>query len=229
MSDEMPEKPVDWEIMYAVPGNCESIRIMLRLGKYSFKETQIPEETMNSEGIQGCALNYKNGERVYRQGPTVLRLLARLCQVDGVALYPNDPIKGLTIDCLMEEGRMLRSKVMPCLKGMSDPDKKEEWKAKLVNEVFPDVIAFYEKQLNESGGPFLTGTSMSLADLEISGTLNNLATSPETEALLGAYPKTLKLAQTLRDHEGIKAARSECKGGKGKGKGSGDGGKGKGQ
>merc|ERR1719473_945745 len=95
---------------------------------------------MASEFIIGCALNHQQGRAVFRQGATITRLLGRLTMVDGAQMYPKDPLKGLLIDCLMEEARDVRCQVMPCLTGMRDESRTDEFMSKLTNEVLPFVI-----------------------------------------------------------------------------------------
>lgn len=140
----------------------------------------------------------------FKQGPTIFRLLGSLAKVDGAQLYPSDALKALEVDNAIEEIRDLRQKVTPCL-NERDPSRRDAAIEKLKNEALPATLPAFETIIKRGGGAYLTGNNMSIADLEIFGTLVWIAQSAD----LKAYPGVNKLYETLNNHAELKAAKAK--------------------
>jgi|KNS9250_BmetaT_FD_k123_86797_2 hypothetical protein len=190
------------ELTFAAPSMCEGVRLTARLGGFEISENKISRDDITAQNIQGYKATVDGKE--FKQGPTVFRLLGALATVDGAHLYPSDPLKALEVDNAIEEIRDLRQKVTPCL-NERDPSRREAAIEKLKNEALPATLPTFETIIKRGGGAYLTGNNMSIADLEIFGTLVWITQATD----LKAYPAVNKLYETLNNHAGLKAAKAK--------------------
>lgn len=194
------------ELSYAAPSMCEGARLAARLGGFELTENKISKDEVAAQNIQGYKAIVDGKE--FRQGPTVFRLLGRLATVDGAHLYPSDALKALEVDSAIEEIRELRNKVTPLL-NERDAARKDAALAKLKSDALPAVLPTFEAIIARNKGPFLTGSKLSIADLEIYGTLVWIAQSSEGAAALGDYPAVKALFDALQGHADLKAAKAK--------------------
>jgi glutathione S-transferase len=148
--------------MYKARG--EPPRIALHASGVPWKDTSIDD--FAKWGQDKAAGKYATGVPVlrtpngkeYTQSIAIARFTARL---GSSGLYPTDPEAALAVDEIMDVCQDAFSK----LPQDKDQDvvkaKREEYAAGKL-KAFMDILA---KRLDESGGPFLTGPQLTIADL----------------------------------------------------------------
>ncbi|KAK3581301.1 hypothetical protein CHS0354_033036 [Potamilus streckersoni] len=72
-----------------------------------------------------------------------------------------------------------------------DPDKKKDLEQKLLDEIFPKFIGFFEILLKDNGGQYFVGSLLSLADLAVLGVF---------DTPLQKYPSLLDKSPALQAH-----------------------------
>lgn len=195
------------DLTYAAPSMCEGARLASRLGGFELHESKTDRGALNEQMVQGYKATVNGKE--FKQGPTILRLLGSLATVDGCHLYPSDALKALEVDSVIEDIRELRTKATPCL-NERDASKKDAALEKLRDEIFPAFLPKFEDIIKRGGGPFLTGKAMSIADLEIYGTLIWINQDSACAAALNNYPGMKGVWDALNGHAGLKAAKAKC-------------------
>jgi len=121
-------------------------------------------------------------------------------------LYPKDDIGQLVVDEALEAANEMVSK---CPFTESDPavkkSKREEW----ANKVVPPYMNLFTKRIEKSGGPFLLGKSISIADLFIYSQLqmvySGLLDHVDKDIIEKNFPTVHKLYVAVHEHPIAKA------------------------
>jgi glutathione S-transferase len=194
------------------PGRAEPIRIALRISGISFDDHRFkfPEfSQLRAEGafpLGSVPVLEVDGER-FVQTAAILRYIAR---IGDRTLYPTDPVAALRVDSALDSMNDTLSNALVPSMFERDPQKKLAMRAELAAGPMAQVFRYVEGLIAASGGPFVGGSSMSIADLVIaaqilqvrSGNLDGLSTEtlapyPRLNALADAYlaePRIVALA-----------------------------------
>ncbi|MCX5744527.1 MAG: glutathione S-transferase family protein, partial [Proteobacteria bacterium] len=176
------------------PGRAEPIRVALFIAKIPFEDRRLKFPEFGALREQGAfplgsvpALAVDG--RTLVQTSAILRYVARLGQTD---LYPADPLAGLIVDSALDTFNDTVSHAMTPSFFERDLEKKLEMRRALVAGPLALACRYVEGLIEASAGPFLTGATLTIADLVLgdavksyrSGRLDGL--SAET---LAPYPK----------------------------------------
>jgi glutathione S-transferase len=181
------------------PGRAEPVRIALRLMGLEFEDIRLKFPEFGERRAAGefplgsVPVLTVDGLRV-TQTAAMLRYVARLG--DG-SLYPSDPFLGLLVDSALDSLNDTLSHALTPSLFERDPEKKLALRAELAKGPLRQVFTYVESLLEASGGPFIAGSALSIADLVIaaqilqirSGKLDGLG-----EAHLEPYPRLRALA-----------------------------------
>jgi prostaglandin-H2 D-isomerase / glutathione transferase len=195
------------------PGRAEPIRIALRISGIPFEDHRFkfPEfAQLRAEGafpLGSVPVMEVDGQR-YVQTAAILRYVAR---IGDSSLYPSDPTAALRVDSALDSFNDTLSAALVPSMFERDPQKKLAMRAELAAGPMARVFTYVESLIAASGGPFVGGSSISIADLVIaaqilqirSGHLDGLSTetlAPYTRlnALADAYladPRIVALAK----------------------------------
>lgn len=110
-------------------------------------------------------LVFPDGERIISQSTAIARFAGKYSD-----LYPQDPLKSILIDEVIDTYNDLSSS----LPQSPDKDKKKELREKFAKEQFPKYFNFFSKRLDESGGPFILGENLSIADLVLFSAVDSI-------------------------------------------------------
>jgi hypothetical protein len=185
-----------FELTYERKGKCEGIRLALKLGGHQFTEKTIDKEEFENKGGNGCIT--KIDGKTFYQGPAVLRLIGAITKVDGKELYSNDPITALEIDNAIENIRDLRNKSSPLLAKKGDEKAISD-----LGKVFSEYMKRLEDTVEATGGPYLCGKYLSIADLELVALLNWIAGGSGSSELLKQYPKMKSLHSLYKKNKAL--------------------------
>lgn len=181
------------------PGRAEPIRIALRISGIAFEDHRIKfpqfmEGKAKGEYPLGSVPVLEiDGLQVVQTG-AILRYVAR---IGDRTLYPSDPTAALAVDSVMDTlNDTLSAAMLPSL-FERDPVKKLAMRAELAVGPLARAYRYIETLIAHSGGPFVGGAQMSVADIMLgsqvhfirSGGLDGL-----NEATLAPYPHIVKLA-----------------------------------
>lgn len=195
------------------PGRAEPIRIALRISGIPFEDHRFkfPEfARLRAEGafpLGSVPVMEVDGQR-YVQTAAILRYVAR---IGDTTLYPTDPLAALRVDSALDSINDTLSNALVPSMFERDPKKKLAMHAELAAGPMARVFTYIEGLIAGSGGPFVAGSSLSIADLVIaaqilqvrSGHLDGLSTEtlapyPRLNALADAYladPRIAALAK----------------------------------
>lgn len=185
---------------FDAPGRAEPVRIALRLAGLPFEDRRLkfpefaeqkakgafPLATVPVLTVDGFAIP---------QTAAMLRYIARLADT---RLYPTDPYSALLVDSVLDTFNDTLSHALRPSLFERDMAKKLEMRKELATGAMATVLGFVEKVIERSGGPFVTGTQMSIADLVVAhqilqirdGHLDGIGMEH-----LEAYPRVRALAE----------------------------------
>lgn len=184
------------------PGRAEPVRVALRLAGLPFEDRRLKFPEFVEQKAKGAfplgavPMLTVDGFDI-PQTAAMLRYVARLGCPD---LYPTDPQAALLVDSVLDTlNDTLSHALIPSL-FERDMAKKLEMRKELAKGPLATVLGFVEKVIARSGGPFVAGAKMSIADLVLAqqilqireGRLDgigmeHLAAYPETRGVADAY------------------------------------------
>ncbi len=187
---------------FDAPGRAEPIRIALRLGGVAFEDDrmQFPAFMAAKAGGAlplGSVPVLQVDDIAITQTAAILRYAAR---IGDTSLYPADPQAALWVDSVIDcFNDSLSQALVPTL-FEKDTDKKLAMRADIANGIMKRVFTYTESILARSGGPFVAGNTLSIADIVVArqvlqirtGALDGVAPSyldafPGLSALADAY------------------------------------------
>ena len=190
------------------PGRAEPIRVALVLAKLPFEDRRLkfPEfAALREQGAfpLGAVPVLAVDGRPMVQTSAILRYVARLGQTE---LYPADPFAAFVVDSVLETFNDTVAHAMTPSLFERDLDKKLEMRRALVAGPLALACRYVEGLIG--AGPFLTGSTLTIADLVLgetikgyrSGKLDGL--SAET---LAPYPKLAALGDAYAAHPAVVA------------------------
>ena len=185
---------------FDAPGRAESVRIALALADLPFEDRRLkfPEfAALKAEGVfpLGSVPVLEVDGLTLTQTGAMLRYVARLGAPD---LYPADALKALIVDSALDTfNDTLSNALLPSMYER-DVDRKLALRAEFAAGPLVKACAYVEGLIARSGGPFLLGATLSIADIVValqirqvqSGNLDGLG--PEA---LEPYPRLVALAE----------------------------------
>lgn len=199
---------------FDAPGRAEPIRVALRLVGLPFEDHRLKFPEFAEQKAKGAfplgavPVLTVDGFAI-PQTSAMLRYVARL---GSAGLYPADPYAALLVDSVLDTFNDTLSHALRPSLFERDMTKKLEMRKELATGVLATVFGFVEKVIARSGGPFVAGAQLSIADLVVAhqilqirdGHLDGIG--PEH---LEAYPRTRGLADAYLAEPRIAALRGK--------------------
>lgn len=176
------------------PGRAEPLRVAMHMGNLAFEDKRL--------NFQSFAVAKARGEYPLGSVPVLeidgvpfvqtAALLRYVARIGDASLYPTDPAAALAVDSALDSlNDTLSNAMLPSL-FERDPVRKLAMRAELAAGPLARVFSYVESLIERSGGPYIAGATMSIADIAAaqqilsirSGRLDGL-----TETLLEAYPR----------------------------------------
>lgn len=196
---------------FNAPGRAEPVRLALHLSKIPFNDERLSFQEFAARKSRGdfplgsVPVMTVDGQ-VFTQTAAMLRYVAKL---GGGALYPSDAMQAFVVDSALDTfNDTLMGALLPSL-FERDADKKLELRAAFTEGPLTRCCGYVEGLIARSGGPYLLGDTLSIADLMIAhqvgqivrGGLDGVAPSffdgyPKLKALHEAYAASV-LAKTV--------------------------------
>ena len=192
------------------PGRAEPVRMALFIAGLPFTDHRVDFAGFTAARTDGklplgqLPVMDVDGVRFTQTG-AMLRYVAKAGKTD---LYPDDPRQALIVDSAIDTFNDNMSHALVPSMFERDPDKKLEMRKAFVAGPMSQCCSYVEGLVAQSGGPFLTGANLTIADLVLgcqmrqfySGRLDGI--TPET---LAPYPYLRSLAEAFNAHPQIKA------------------------
>jgi glutathione S-transferase len=196
------------------PGRAEPIRVALRLAGRAFVDRRLKFPDFAEQNARGA---FPLGSvpvlavdgAVITQTSAILRYVARAFAPD---LYPADPWLALLVDSVLDSfNDTLSNALVPSMRER-DMAKKLELRRAFVDGPMARVFGYTEAILARSGGPFVAGTSLSIADLVVAHQISQIRAGSLdgiTSAHLEAYPRLRALTDAYLAHPRIAQLRAD--------------------
>lgn len=199
---------------FAGPGRAEAIRMALFMGGVSFDDIRLGGPEFFEHKMAGkfplgsVPVADIDGAR-FVQTSAILRYAAK---IGSAGLYPADAKAALMVDSALDTFNDTFSSAMAPTWREQDPAKKIEMRNAIATGVMQQCFAYVEGLIASSGGPFIAGSTLSIADLVIGGQIG---------AILGGYldgisadhiskfTRCLAMAQAVEADPRVKAYRAK--------------------
>ncbi len=183
---------------FDAPGRAEPVRIAFHMGGVAYEDHRLkfPEyseaRARGDYPLNAVPVLEVDGQRVV-QTAAMLRYAAR---VGDSSLYPADPHAALVVDSALDCLNDTLSHALTPSLFERDPEKKLAMRAEIAAGPLTRVLGYIEGLLEASGGPYVTGATLSIADIVIALQVQQIRSGRLdgwTEALLEPYPRVLAL------------------------------------
>jgi len=154
---------------FDAPGRAEPIRVALRMAGVAFEDRRLsfPEFGAAKAGgelpLAQVPMLQVDTERVVQTG-AILRYAAGL---GGGALYPSDPLLALRVDSALATINDTLSHALTPSLWERDPEVKLQMRRDFAAGPMARAYGYLAGLIAASGGPFVAGASLSIADLVI--------------------------------------------------------------
>jgi glutathione S-transferase len=199
---------------FDAPGRAEPIRVALQLANLPFEDHRLQFPTFAEQKAKGAfplgavPVLTVDGFAI----PQTAAMLRDAARLGNTGLYPADPFAALLVDSVLDTFNDTLSHALRPSLFERDMAKKLEMRKELTTGAMATVLGFVEKVLERSGGPFVAGAHMSIADIVVAhqilqirdGHLDGIG--PEH---LEAYPRTRKLTDAYLAEPRIAALRGK--------------------
>jgi glutathione S-transferase len=198
---------------FNAPGRAEPVRIALRIAQVPFTDNRIDYHqfgALKADGSLpiGSVPILAVDDLVLPQTAAMLRYAARLG--DG-SLYPTDAFEAFLVDSVVDSFNDTLSGALSPSYREQDPEKRLAMRRAFVEGTMTRVLTHLEGLLARSGGPFLLGARMTIADLLVgnqvvqlqSGRLDGI-----TAADLAPWPRVVALAAAYEAEPRVVASRA---------------------
>lgn len=186
---------------YPVTGLAEAVRLALVVGGVPFEDERLDQAGVDAKRAAG-ELPYGQvpvlevDGAVYGQSNALLRYVGGL-----TGLYPRESaVDALTVDGVMDA---MQDIIVLCFF-----DATPKGRAGFVEKI-PRFFGPVDRMLEKSGGPFLLGEIMSVADLKVYSVARILAGGMKVEHVpedcLQEYKAVQRLVETVGENEKVKA------------------------
>lgn len=191
------------------PGRAEPVRVALHLGGIAFEDHRLDYAGFSAAKAGGdlplgsVPVLEVDGVRIV-QTAAILRYVAR---IGDTSLYPTDAWAALLVDSVVDSfNDTLSNALLPSL-FERDMEKKLAMRLDFTAGPMARVYGYLEGILERTGGPFVTGSALSIADIMValqvvqirSGKLDGITTAhlerfPRVVALADAYLADARIA-----------------------------------
>lgn len=182
---------------FNAPGRAEPVRIALTLAGLPFEDNRVDFQGFMAvkPNLPLCQVPVLEVDGVtLPQTGAMLRFAARAGAPD---LYPSDPVAAFHVDAVLDSFNDTLSHAMAPSLFERDMEKKLAMRKELVAGPMKLVYSFTEGVLERSGGPFVAGEKMSIADLVVAAQVLQIRSGNfdgVSEADLEPYPRIRALA-----------------------------------
>lgn len=168
--------------LYYFPGNGRGFapRVALAVAGFDFEDVRMSFDEMKElrKGKEGVEYNEKvplgqfpilvlpDGKSVITQSVAIVRFAGKYSE-----LYPADPIKALIVDEVMDAANEFDT-IIPI---SQNAEEKKRLRELFVKEKLPKYFDLFAKKLQQSGGPFVLGENLSVADLVLFGVVDTIS------------------------------------------------------
>jgi glutathione S-transferase len=162
-------------VYFDIPGRAFAIRAALRHANVPFEDGRISyPQLVQGRGPTGANMKFPLGQvptlelpsgLVVCQSVPILRWAAR--QSD---LYPKNIDQALLCDEIVETVSEMRSK----LPDAKDENERKKLREDYIQNVVPKYMDQLTSRLEQSGGPFFLGKSLTMADLVVARTISSI-------------------------------------------------------
>jgi glutathione S-transferase len=181
------------------PGRAEPVRVALRLAGAPFEDHRVNfagfMELKQSGALPlGSVPVLEVDGFTMTQTAAMLRFAARLGET---GLYPSDPAAAFMVDSALDTFNDTWSHALVPSLFERDKEKKLAMRAEFAAGPMKRVFDYVEAILTKSGGPFVAGKALSIADLVIAQSLLQIRTGGLdgiTPDMLQTWPHLLALA-----------------------------------
>ncbi len=197
---------------FDAPGRAEPIRILLRMAGLPFEDERLQFPDFAAKKQQGAfplgsvPVLEVDGVAI-TQTSSMLRYVARLGKLD---LYPADPYLALVVDSALDTVNDTLSHALTPSLFERDMDKKLAMRAELVRGPMRLAYRYLETLIATSGGPFVAGPQISIADLVIAAQILQIESGKldgVTPEHLAEYPALLALKDAYLADPRVQQAR----------------------
>eukprot|EP01132_Coremiostelium_polycephalum_P008346 gene8346-10251_t len=177
-------------------GRIELARVILYYSEYKFEDNKVESisDELKSTLPTGALPVYKVQDVTLYNPTSIARYLSKKFN-----LYGSNEIQQTISDEIVDS---IWDLLLPLVSAQNESDK-----LKLKLKLFPQFIGTWEKRINESKSKYISGDSLTFADLSISIALNNLLTLGFTENDLKDFPKVPELVKTVDSIPSIQSYR----------------------
>jgi prostaglandin-H2 D-isomerase / glutathione transferase len=198
---------------FDAPGRAEPVRIALFIAGIPFEDHRVkfPEfGALKGSGALplGSVPILEVDGLVLPQTAAMLRYVAHL---GAPQLYPTDALDAFIVDSVLDTfNDTLSNALLPSFYER-DTEKKLAMRQAFAAGPLPLVLGHTESLLARSGGPFLTGADLTIADLVIAGQVLQIQSGHLdgiTADVLAPYPHVRALAEAYLAHPSIVAYRA---------------------
>lgn len=197
---------------FDAPGRAEPIRIALRLARLPFVDERLKHPEFAERKQQGALplgsvpVLEVDGVAI-TQTAAILRYVARLGDAE---LYPTDPFRALLVDSALDTMNDTLSHALTPSMFERDMEKKLAMRAEFVRGPLRLAYSYLESLVKTSGGPFVSGAHLSIADLLIAAQILQIENGKLDGVTLdhvSGYPRLLALKDAYLADPRIQEAR----------------------
>lgn len=192
------------------PGRAEPVRVALRLGGVPFVDHRLAFPQF-AEAKAAGAFPLGSVPVLEVDGASIVQTAAMLryaARIGDRSLYPEDPAQALVVDSVVDcINDTWYAAVLPSL-FERDMEKKLAMRAAFATGPMTRILTYIEGVLARSGGPFVAGAELSIADLMLMGPLLQIRAGRldgVTAEHLAAYPRVGALVEAYLAHPRIQA------------------------
>ncbi len=197
---------------FDAPGRAEPIRIVLRMAGLSFEDERLnyPQfvEKKEQGGLPlGSVPVLEVDGLAITQTSAMLRYASRL---GGLDLYPTDPYLALLVDSALDTVNDTLSHALAPSMFERDMEKKLAMRADLMRGPMRLAYNYLEGLVKASGGPFVAGSALSIADLVITAQIVQIESGKLdgiTSEYLAEYPRLVALKDACLADARVQKAR----------------------
>lgn len=181
------------------PGRAEPIRVALHMSGIAFEDVRlkfpqfIEGKARGDFPLGSVPVLEIDGHKVVQTG-AILRYIAR---IGDTTLYPSDPAVALAVDSALDTlNDTLSSAMLPSL-FERDPVKKLAMRVELAAGPLARAYRYIEGLIERTGGPFIGGEHLSIADLVLAGQVQQIRSGGLdglSAATLAPYPRISAMA-----------------------------------
>jgi glutathione S-transferase len=149
---------------FNIKARAEPIRLALTIGGIAFEDERIGKEQFvslkeqNAWPFRQLPILTVDG-KIIAQSTAILRYVGKLS-----GLYPSDPYQAALVDMIISQVQDLEGAMKPS-GAEQDQEKKLKMRSELASNVFPSMLQDLDRVIQQHGGKYAVGDSISIADL----------------------------------------------------------------